>query len=392
MTAPARTKPANWSPTGSVTVDRDQMLAALRQVMAAVPARTALPIVANITLETKGPAVLRIRGTDLDLDIETSVLARFAKPLSVLVNGRQWYALIRNMPASSELTLTATAIDTDSKIERPGVVVTCGDTSFQVKAYDPADAPRTASMGDHPSSATFSGAAWRKFVPRIVGARATDDSRPVLTSVYYDAATTRWCTADGFRLTTVDLEPDEGDLPAACFPAAALIHSAKFTREDDQVTVLVNEKRTQCEVAIGATTWRQSLIQGTFPNYSQLFPGEWTTRVTLPRPAMVQALKLLGVVSNDGSGIIRISLNEGMVTVAARADELGSASVRLLCPVEGEQTNKIAFNWRYLSDAMRLFDGDVVLEWTTPSNQGLMHSTNPRETTRHLLMPMFVQW
>lgn len=367
--------------TGSATVSRDELLAALKPVVAVVPARSQLPIVANVFIEaTKG--TLRLASSDLDAFCEASVEAAVKKPFSALTNARYLLSLVKATPKGGTITLAreddVLKLDSEAFIEA------------EMKWLDPADWLRVPAW-DAGARAQYCGSEFRQVVPRVFLATATGDSRPVLTGVAVNPDG-EWAAADGFRVTTAQMKPLEGDLGApAIFGRTALLAAAKRVTNDEQVTLEVHARRTFARATAGGLTWTQSLIHGIYPDYGAIIPKEWATRVTLPVAAVREALKLLAPVAKDGSGILRLEAKPtGKFTIEAKSEDLGAVRVGLMAAFEGEE-NRIAFNHRYLTDAMALFDDAFTLEWSEPSKQGVMRPVG-RPGPVHVLMPMFVQW
>ena len=96
------------------------------------------------------------------------------------------------------------------------------------------------------------------------------------------------------------------------------------------------------------------LIQGTFPDYSRLIPKEWGSRAVVEVRDFLQETKIASIFARDGSGIVRITFQNGedgapgQMTVSARAEEIGDNTGALDAAVEGE-ASKIAFNGKYLA-------------------------------------------
>ena len=76
--------------------------------------------------------------------------------------------------------------------------------------------------------------------------------------------------------------------------------------------------------------------------------------------------------------------------ISARADEVGDNEGEIDVKVDGEPA-KIAFNSRYLTDVLDVLEGEVRLETTSPSSQGVFRPATD-DGYVHVVMPMFVQW
>ncbi len=136
-----------------------------------------------------------------------------------------------------------------------------------------------------------------------------------------------------------------------------------------------------------------TLIQGTFPQYGQLVPTSFEARVSFSVPPMVQRLNMMddAVVS---SGIVRLSfhkteLNEDIMDVSAGNSDEISYSLHMPVKIEAGGEAQIAFNKKYVVDAIKPFSL-CHLELTSPSSPGKF--TGDIEELTVVCMPMFVQW
>jgi DNA polymerase III subunit beta len=139
------------------------------------------------------------------------------------------------------------------------------------------------------------------------------------------------------------------------------------------------------------------LVQGTFPNYSQLIPKSYNTRVLINVADFLRATKTASIFARDGSGIVRLVVtpgseeNPGKLAVSARSEEIGDDVGEIDATVEGADS-KIAFNGKYLMDVLGVLkESQVALETTNPSSPGLIKPVGADNYT-HVVMPMFVQW
>jgi DNA polymerase-3 subunit beta len=157
----------------------------------------------------------------------------------------------------------------------------------------------------------------------------------------------------------------------------------------------INPQRTQVQFTMTDVELVAQLIQGTFPNYSQLIPAEYNTRCTVNVDEFKREARIAAIFARDGSGIIRLQLQPGngmpgKLTISARADEIGDNQGEIDATVEGD-ASKIAFNSRYLQDVLNALSGEVVLDMTSPSSQGVFRPKGETDYV-HVVMPMFVQW
>ncbi|MCK4331213.1 MAG: DNA polymerase III subunit beta, partial [Dehalococcoidia bacterium] len=224
----------------------------------------------------------------------------------------------------------------------------------------------------------------------------------VLTGVQleFDGDKLTLAAADGFRLAVHDasvLSP-VSDKGAIIIPARALNELGRFlTDQEEPVEITVNQQKSQALFRLKNIEMVSQLIQGTFPNYSQLIPQSYVTRAVVDVAEFLRATKMASIFARDGSGIVRLEitpgaeLTPGKMNISARAEEIGDNVGEIDALIDGEPA-KIAFNAKYISEVLGvLHQKQVALETTTPSSPGVLRPVGV-DNYVHVVMPMFVQW
>jgi DNA polymerase-3 subunit beta len=80
-----------------LSISREKLQEALISVSAAVPAKTTLPVLANLLLETSDRG-LRISGTDLDIGVSMEVVADVEAVGSITIPARKLSDIVRELP------------------------------------------------------------------------------------------------------------------------------------------------------------------------------------------------------------------------------------------------------------------------------------------------------
>ena len=232
-------------------------------------------------------------------------------------------------------------------------------------------------------------------------AAAVEDSRPVLTGVNIEIEGSQitFAAADGFRLAvrTAELLEPVNEKLSIIVPSRTLSEIERLIEGDEPVDFVITTQRSQALFRLKNVEVVSQLIQGTFPNYSQLIPQERTTRAIVDLGELQRATRTASIFAKDGSGIIRVQIfpedsgGPGKLTISSRAEEVGDNTGDIAAEVEGSE-GKIAFNSRYLSDVLAVLNKDkVALEMTTSSSPGVIRPLD-NEDYVHVVMPMFVQW
>ncbi len=244
--------------------------------------------------------------------------------------------------------------------------------------------------------------ALRQGINQVVFAAATEESRPVLTGVCsrFEGDQLTMAAADGFRLAVYTLPLGEkiAEKTEAIIPARTLAELNRLMAEQEEpVDITLNPNKSQALFRLKSAELVSQLVQGTFPNYDQLIPQSYTTRVIVSVAEFLRATRTASIFARDGSGIVRLMItpgsesNPGKISVSARSEEIGDDIGEIDATVEGDDA-KIAFNGKYLTDVLSvLHETSVALEVTNPSSPGLIRPVGADNYT-HVVMPMFVQW
>jgi DNA polymerase-3 subunit beta len=241
----------------------------------------------------------------------------------------------------------------------------------------------------------------REMISQVEFAAANDDSRPVLAGVLVRLEDDRitMAAADGFRLAVRDAElatpvPDRLDI---IVPARALRELARIIGDrTDPIELTVTPNRAQLVVQSGETEFYSRLIDGTFPDFRQIVPREFATRLEVGRDDFLTAVRRAGFFARDNNDVVRLSakassdeLAPGNLEVSATAAERGSSQSHVLAAIDGPE-GEIAFNSRYLIDVLSILRTGRVMIGMNGANQAGVVRPLESETYTYVIMPMVI--
>jgi DNA polymerase-3 subunit beta len=356
----------------------------------AVATRTTLPITQNVLISTD-QSQLKLAATNLEIAISCWIGAKIENEGSITVPARVFIDFISSLP-SDIISL---------HLKHHTLELKCGRYEARINGLDAADFPPIPQVGDGFNTKILA-EELKQAISQVAFAAATEESRPVLTGVQteFEGSKLTLAAADGFRLAvhrTTLTEPIKEKV-SMIIPAKAYHELNRLmTEPDQQVEITLNTQKSQVLFRVKNIEMVSQLIQGTFPNYSQLIPQTYGTKARIDVAEFQRAIKMASIFARDGSGIARVIVTPGAtpetgkVTISARADEIGDNVGEIDALVDGEAA-KIAFNARYLADVLSVVkQAQVSLEVTTPSNPGVIRPVGV-DNYDHVVMPMFVQW
>ena len=358
----------------------------------AVATRTTLPITQNVLISTD-QSRLKLSATNLEIAISTWIGAQVEEEGAITVPARLLTEFVSSLPSER--------IDVESTAQPKGLALRCARFEANINGTDAEDFPPIPTVESGVTARVERGVL-RDAIDYVAFAAATEDSRPVLTGIKVEMSGDdfTFAAADGFRLAVfkqkLASEVDE-DL-SFIVPARALQEVNRLIgSQEGPVEFMVTPSKSQVLFRLEGVEIVSQLIQGTFPNYSQLIPDKYEARVVVERAAFLRATRTASIFARDGSGIVRLEASAadgapGRLTVSSRAEELGDNQGEIDATIEGGEESKIAFNSKYLAEVLDVLgESEVSLETTTPSSPGVLRGSG-NDSYVHVVMPMFVQW
>jgi DNA polymerase-3 subunit beta len=358
----------------------------------AVATRTTLPITNNVLIATDNGR-LKLVATNLEMAISCWIGAKIEEEGSITVPARLLTEFVSSLPNDT--------IDVHLSPQTKTLGLKCARFEARISGVDAKEFPPIPSVDDGIATKVEI-EALRQGINRVVFAAATEESRPVLTGVctQFEGNTLTLAAADGFRLAVYKLPIADpvSQKTEVIIPARTLGELNRLiTDQEEAVDITLNPNKSQVLFQLKNVQLVSQLVQGTFPNYAQLIPQSYNTRVIVSVADFLRATKTASIFARDGSGIVRLVItpgsekNPGKIAVSARSEEIGDDVGEIDATVEGDDA-KIAFNGKYLTDVLNVLqEAQVALETTNPSSPGLIRPVGTDNYT-HVVMPMFVQW
>jgi DNA polymerase-3 subunit beta len=371
---------------------QDNLNRGLGVVGRAVATRTTLPITNNVLLATD-EGRLKLVATNLEMAISCWVGAKIEEEGAITIPARLLTEFVSSLPNDT--------IDVALSPQTKTLGLKCARFEARISGVDAKDFPPIPRV-DEGITTKVEVESLRQGISRVAFAAATEESRPVLTGVcaQFEGDSLTLAAADGFRLAVYKLPVTApvSERTEAIIPARTLSELNRLMADQEEaIDITLNPNKSQVLFRLKSIELVSQLVQGTFPNYAQLIPQSYNTRVIVNVAEFLRATKTASIFARDGSGIVRLvitpggELTPGRLTVSARSEEIGDDVGEIDATIEGDEA-KIAFNGRYLTDVLSvLHEAQVALETTNPSSPGLIRPVGTDNYT-HVVMPMFVQW
>jgi DNA polymerase-3 subunit beta len=361
-----------------LAVTKEALLEGLLRTQNVVSNRPTLPILTNALLEATDDG-LWITTTDLEVGIRCRVEARVEKTGSTTIPARKLVSIIRELPAS-EIVL-----DVDSKNVAS---IRCGASFFKVYGLPKEEFPAFPDPKET-KSLTIRQSELKDGLRKTSYAISTDEARYVLNGILFSLFENKLTlvATDGRRLALFDsdLEFPKSDEGEFILPTKAVTELQRLLGDDGDVVISSSTNLVSFE--IDGAKLVSKLVEGNYPNYRQVIPGEARERIGLEREAFLNCVRRVSILSSDKTSSVRLNFTRNMLDITANTPEVGEAKESMSINYKGADIS-IAFNPEFLMDPLRnLSNDEIFLELIDEMSPGVIKIATP---FLYVIMPMRV--
>lgn len=353
----------------------------LQIVQRAVSLKNPLPILSGIKFETYTDKV-KLTATDLDIGISCTVPAQIMEIGSAVLPSRYITELIRRLPDLP--------IFIESDPQTGSAVIQYGQSEASINGYPTEEYP-LFFMPDTDQGFSIPASSFKEIVRQVVFAADTTETRPIYSGVLFEigggelqvvATDTHRMAWRRFKLDNCEDIDINLIIPGKTLNELAKIISSY--ENDIKVTFTSNQVLFTTEGDISVIS---RLVDGQYPNYRMVIPREYVSRIRLKNRDLADATERASLLTREGVSVMKMNISEDLMIISVNT-EAGRIREEVAVFHEGNPL-QIAFNARYISDALKAVGSDdIVMEFTGPLSPGIIKKAGPQEDYLSLLLPL----
>ncbi len=347
-----------------------------------------LPILEGVMIKADDSAV-HLLATDLEVGMEVSTLAKVSKPGQAVVPARILSALGRLM-SDDKLIL---------EMNKGALLIKDSDNEISLQTMKTDDFPAIPHP-DKRLAVEVDGPSLSQGLKQVADCASSSSSRPEISGVYFKFKGDQLTIAatDSYRLAEkktnlASAVKKEWELILPAKTASHLVgvlgeseKAVQITADDNQMefSTILGEAPLDLKIRIVSR-----LIEGTYPRYEEVIPQKSPISIKVDRHELLSKIKAASLLSDQTYEIkLILDTKQKRLKVEARSSRVGEFRSSLSAEIEGGDDLEIAFNGRFLSDAlMNINSSDVQLGFTDSDKAALIRSGDDRSYL-YVLMPI----
>lgn len=362
-----------------IVCKRDDLLNGVSTVLKAVSTRTTLPILQCILLDAHEDE-FKLIGNDLELGIESSIKAEVIKAGNVAIDARMFSEIVKKLPNS----------DVELKInEHHMMTITCEKSEFNIPGQPGNEFIQLPQITKN-RPLVIGQSLLKEMIHQTIFSIAIEEIRPILTGELFEIKDNylNIVSVDGYRVSIrgKELESDFDDM-AVVIPGKTLSEISKILGSDEESEVAIYFTDKHILFEMNASIIVSRLLEGDFPKYDQIFSSDYETLIRVDRKSMLSSIERAALIARESKkSPIKFSISGNSLAITSNTD-LGKVHEEMDIHREGKELD-IAFNPKYLIDALKVIDDDEIqLTFTTSLNPCIIKDPE-KETYKYLILPI----
>jgi DNA polymerase-3 subunit beta len=334
------------------TINKNDLDAAIQHVSKAVSARTTIPILTGIKIEADASAVT-LTASDTTVMIQSRIpieLGGVEEVGSIVLSAKFFVEIIKKLPKNEVL------ISTDAT----QATIISGKSELQLAIMDAEEFPALPVI-DESELFTIGATELKNMIRSSTFAVSSNENTPILTGTLWTMldGVFRLLATDRHRMAWVAMETKLAmQFENIVIPGKDLEGLAKVLPDKGNVDIAI--AGNQVMFRSGNVQFFTRMLDGKFPDTSQIIPTSYTTELTINTALLAGALDRAYLMSKEEkTNIVRISSTEiGFIEITSSAPGVGRVVEELAVTKLTGDNFTISFNSKYVLDALKVIDSE----------------------------------
>ena len=330
---------------------KSKLVEALSGTQKAVAQKSTIAALEGILLSTKG-SQLELCGYNTELGIKTTIDAQVQTEGKIVLSANLLTDIVRKLPGESvqiEITENLTA------------KITCGQSKFELLGIDAKEFPSLPTVDDSdffelPANVV------RSMIKQTIFAVSDTDAKPIHTGTLFEIKdkTITLVSVDGYRLA-MRTESIKEDLDLSfVVPGKTLREVLRLLPDNSDEPIKISTGMRHTVFYVGEYSIVSRLLEGDFIDYKATVPEKSKYKVCAKTQDFVDSVERVSLLISDRlKSPIRCLFSNSSIHLSCITG-VGKASDEIPSKSDMKDELEIAFNNKYMSDALKNSDCDEI--------------------------------
>ena len=370
-----------------LTIKKDLLLTALNKVSKAISTKNLIPVLAGIKFELKKKKLV-LTASDNDITIQTMIEAtndedfKIEQEGSIIIQGKYILDIVRKLP---DKYINIEVVD-ELKI-----LIYTENSEFNLNGISESEYPNIG-LEESKKKVHIKASVFKDIVNQTAFASSNEESKPILTGINFNIVgdVLECNSTDSYRLArkVVKLDSASEENYNIVIPSHNILEFSRIIDEEDG-DIELHIFNNKILFKTGNLKFESRLINGTYPNTSNLLPDDSYLVVSTNLNAFYDVIDRVSILTSDKEkNIVTLETNGDMLILKSSSVEIGRVEEKMPITKNNNEDIKISFSAKYMMEALKSFSTETVDIHFVGEIKPILIKSSEDETLTQLVLPI----
>ncbi len=341
------------------TIKKDLLLDALNKVSRAISTKNLIPVLAGVKFDLKKKK-LTLTASDNDITIQTVIESnneddfKIENEGRIIIQGKYILDIVRKLP---DKYINIEVVD-ELKI-----LIYTENSEFNLNGISESEYPNIG-LEESKKKVSINAGIFKNVVNQTAFASSNEESKPVLTGINFNIVgdVLECNSTDSYRLARkiVKLDKESEENYNIVIPSHNIVEFCKILTDDDE-TVELHIFNNKILFKTGNLKFESRLINGTYPNTSNLLPDDSLLVVSTNLNDFYDVIDRVSILTSDKEkNIVTLETVDDVLILRSSSAEIGRVEEKMPITKNNNENIKISFSAKYMMEALKSFSTETV--------------------------------
>ena len=368
-------------------IKKELLLDALNKVSKAISTKNLIPVLAGIKFELKKKK-LTLTATDNDITIQTSIESVKEEDFtienegSIIIQGKYILDIVRKLPAEY--------INIEV-IEDLKILISTENSEFNLNGISESEYPNIG-LEESKKKIEIKAGMFRNIVNQTAFASSNEESKPVLTGINFNIVgdILECNSTDSYRLArkVIKLDKESEENYNIVIPSRNIVEFSRILGDEEDI-VEIHVFSNKVLFKVNNLKFESRLINGTYPNTSNLLPDDSFLVVSTNLSAFYDVIDRVSILTSDKEkNIVTLETQGDTLILKSSSAEIGRVEEKMSISKNNKEDIKISFSAKYMMEALKSFSTENVDIHFVGEIKPILIKSNEDETLTQLVLPI----
>ena len=370
-----------------LTIKKDLLLNALNKVSKAISTKNLIPVLAGIKFELKKKK-LTLTASDNDITIQTMIEStneedfKVEQEGSIIIQGKYILDIVRKLP---DKYINIEVID-ELKI-----LIYTENSEFNLNGISESEYPNIG-LEESKKKVHIKASVFKDIVNQTAFASSNEESKPVLTGINFNIVgdVLECNSTDSYRLArkVIKLDGASEENYNIVIPSHNILEFSRII-DDEDGDIELHIFNNKILFKTGNLKFESRLINGTYPNTSNLLPDDSYLVVSTNLNAFYDVIDRVSILTSDKEkNIVTLETKGDILVLKSSSVEIGRVEEKMPIMNNNSEDIKISFSAKYMMEALKSFSTETVDIHFVGEIKPILIKSSEDETLTQLVLPI----